>query len=86
MLDNSMKNFKPPELPLLDHSMTSIDGLLPTTAHYNILAGARLDNLILSDDSLEDLKFLAPAGIPAPAKQASARLKAESKKSFRTDE
>jgi hypothetical protein len=68
VLDNSIKNFMPPEMPALDHSLMSIDGLLPTSVHYNVLAGARLESLFLSDDSIEELRFISPATKqPVPA-------------------
>lgn len=93
LLDNSIKNFLPPEMPLLDHSFMSFDNLMPTAAQYNVLAGARLDNLFLSDDSIENIMFLAPnmadpKSVFQPEKKSSDRLesKPESKNSFRTDE
>lgn len=60
LLDNSIKNFMPPDMPILDHSVMSIDNLLPTAAHYGILAGARFESLLLSEDSIEDLRYFTP--------------------------
>jgi hypothetical protein len=50
----------PPDLVLLDHSIMSIDSLMPTAAHYGVIAGTRLENLFLSDDSIDYVKNLNP--------------------------
>ena len=45
LLETSMRNFMPPDMPLLDHSQLSIESYLPATSTYGVLAGARIDHL-----------------------------------------
>lgn len=50
----------PPEMPFLEHSALSIESYLPATSTYGVLAGARLDNLFQSEDSIEDIRYFTP--------------------------
>lgn len=50
----------PPEMPMLEHSVLSIESYLPATSTYGVLAGARLDNLFQSEDSIDDIRYFTP--------------------------
>ena len=60
LLETSFRNFMPPDMPLLEHSQLSIESYLPATSTYGVLAGARLDHLFLSEDSIDDIRFFTP--------------------------
>ena len=60
LLDKSMKNFMPPELAVPDHSFLSFESYLPISSRHGIIAGVRLENLVQSEDSIEDLRYFTP--------------------------
>ena len=60
LLDNSLKNFMPPDMALPEHSFLSFESYLPNSYRHGIIAGVKLENLVQSEDSIEDLKYWTP--------------------------
>ena len=86
LVDTSLRNFMPPELPLLEHSYLSVESYLPATATYGILAGARLDNLFLSEDSIDDIRYFTPYAETLLQRAEKVETKQPTQRSYRTDE
>lgn len=60
LLDKSLKNFMPPEMPFMDHSILSIESYLPVQTGYGVISGVKLDQFIQSEDSMDEWKYFTP--------------------------
>ena len=60
LINESLKNFKPPLDENRDKSMLSIESHLPDTARRGQRGGIPFDKILMSDDSIEDWKKFSP--------------------------
>ena len=59
----------PPDMIVPDHSFMSFESGLPISARY-VIAGTKIENLVQSEDSIEDLKYFTPYANMVTATQA----------------
>ena len=59
-INESMRLFKPPADPLPNNSQLSIESRLPETARRGMRGGVPLDQMLMSEDSIEEWRNFTP--------------------------
>ena len=61
LINESMHNFKPPVEDLIpDKSLLSIESKLPDTARRGMRGGVPIEQILMSEDSIEDWRHFTP--------------------------
>ena len=82
VVNESLRNFKPPLEEMPDKSLLSIESRLPDTARKGMRGGVPIEHILMSEDSIEDWRHFTPGYISPQLENSQSKRVNEEKDDF----
>lgn len=77
LVNESLRNFKPPLDEMPDKSLLSIESRLPDTARKGMRGGVPIEQILMSEDSIEDWRHFTPGYVSPKLENSSSKRVSE---------